>query len=77
MDDFLIRLADCMEVDAIRSQDVLTDFPEWDSLTVLTVLAMIQSKYGVRLTGAMLRGVSTAGELEALTAERLATTLAG
>ena len=48
--------------------DVLADFAEWDSLSVLSVIAMVGSDYSVNLTAANLRGIATAQALRDLVA---------
>lgn len=60
MDDFLDKLAEILEVDEIKASDVLADFPEWDSLSVLSAISMILFDHGVTLTAAELREVTTA-----------------
>jgi acyl carrier protein len=63
MDGFYEKIAEILEVDAVNASDVLADFPEWDSLSVLSVIAMAGADYGVNLTAADLRGVATAQAL--------------
>ena len=70
MDGFYEKIAEILEVDAINASDVLADFPEWDSLSVLSAIAMISADYGVNLTAADLRGVATAQALRDLVVGR-------
>ncbi|HEY2635365.1 MAG TPA: phosphopantetheine-binding protein [Steroidobacteraceae bacterium] len=70
MDDFYTKLAEILEVDRVAADDVLSEFEYWDSLTVLSVLAMLDSGYGVNLTAANLRGLKQAGELAAVVESR-------
>ena len=72
MDDFYAKLADILEVDEVKASDVLDSFPEWDSLSRLSLIAMVGFKYGVNLTGADLRGVDTAQGLRDLVAQKSA-----
>ena len=65
MEDFLVKLAEILEVDEVKTTDVLNDFENWDSLTVLSVLATLDSVYGINLTAGDLRKMTTAGELVA------------
>jgi acyl carrier protein len=60
---FLEDLAEILDVDEVKATDVLESFPEWDSLAILSVLATVDSNYGVNLTSAEIRGVSTAQAL--------------
>jgi acyl carrier protein len=68
MNGFYGKIAEILEVDAVNPSDLLADFPEWDSLSVLSVIAMAGSDYGVVLTAADLRGVGTAQGLHDLVA---------
>ena len=63
MEDFLSELAEIVEVDAVAPGDVLEEFEDWDSLAVLSVIAMIDGKYGVTVSGDQVRGAGTAGAL--------------
>jgi acyl carrier protein len=66
MDKFYERLAEQIQVKHVRRDDVLQDFPEWDSLTVLSIVAMIGAEYGVQIGAEELAVVRTAGDLEDL-----------
>jgi acyl carrier protein len=70
MDDFYEKIAEILEVDVVNPSDVLADFPEWDSLSVLSFIAMVGADYGVNLTAADLRGAATAQALHDLVAAR-------
>jgi acyl carrier protein len=59
MDHFFEKIAEILEVDALNGPDVLADFPEWDSLSVLSVIAMVDSDYHVNLTAAEIRDSRT------------------
>ena len=71
METFYAKLGEILEVDAVKPEDVLQDFENWDSLTVLCILAALDSTYGVNLTAADLRQTKTAGELAALVERRV------
>ena len=68
IEDFSHKLADIMEVDEVRPADVLKEFGEWDSLTVLSVISMIHSTEGVSLSAADIRQVDTVQALHDLVA---------
>jgi acyl carrier protein len=70
VDDIYTKLAEILEVDQVAADDVLSDFEYWDSLTVLSVLAMLDAGYGVNLTAANLRELKSAGELAAVVESR-------
>jgi acyl carrier protein len=63
MDEFYSKLAEILEVDRVGAADVLSEFEYWDSLTVLSVLALLDSSYGLNLTAAEIRKMRTAGDL--------------
>jgi acyl carrier protein len=70
MDGFYEKIAEILEVDTVNATDVLADFAEWDSLSVLSAIAMVGADYGVNLTAADLRGVATARAFRDLVAGR-------
>lgn len=63
MEEFNRELAEILEVDEVHPGDVLTDFETWDSLSALSVIAMIQRKYSVVVSGPELKGAKTAQDL--------------
>jgi acyl carrier protein len=68
MHDFYAKLSDTLEVDEINPADSLADFPEWDSLAALSVIAMVHSEYRITLTAAELKSAATAEALRNLVA---------
>jgi acyl carrier protein len=71
MDDIYARLAEILEADRITADDVLAEFEYWDSLTVLSILAMLDAAYGVNLTAADVRKMKTASELADAVEDRI------
>lgn len=63
MDEFKAKLADILEIDEVHDSDILRDFPEWDSLTVLSVIAMLHQDYGVTLSATDIKNVVTVESL--------------
>lgn len=63
MNEFLQKLAGILEVEAVNEGDDLKAFPSWDSLAVLSVIAMLDSNYGVNLRAADFQTVKTAADL--------------
>ena len=63
MNEFLKKIASILEVDDVKEADDLKAFPQWDSLSVLSVIAMLDASYGVNLRAADFGPVKTAGEL--------------
>ena len=70
MNEFLQKLADCLDRSSVSEEDVIVEFPEWDSLSVLSVIAMLDADYGVNLVAGDLRGVRTSADLWALVQSR-------
>ena len=63
MNEFFQKIAEILEVDEVKEGDVLRDFAQWDSLSILTLIATIGSTYGVNLTAVVFKEAKTAGEL--------------
>jgi len=70
MDGFYERLAEILEEDKVGPDDVLAKFEQWDSLTALSVVAVIVEKYAVNVSAEELAATRTAGALEALVAAK-------
>ncbi len=66
MDDFYQRMAEILEVDKVGPDDRIASFDNWDSLGVLSILALADSVYGVTVTGEEIARMNTVGELEKL-----------
>ena len=49
MDEFCSRLAEILDIDSVLPGAELRGLPDWDSLSVLSVLAMADAQYGVTL----------------------------
>ena len=63
MIDFYAKLADILEIDDIQDSDVLRDFEYWDSLTVLSILAMLDSELSINMSSDELDDCITAKDL--------------
>jgi acyl carrier protein len=63
MNEFLEKIGGILEVEGVKETDDLKAFPQWDSLSVLSVIAMLDSNYGVNLRAADFQAVTTAGDL--------------
>lgn len=61
-------LEDCMELDegTLKLEDVLEDYEEWDSVTALSFIAMLDEKFHKALTGQELKDIKTVAEAVAL-----------
>jgi len=63
MNEFLKQLAETLEISEIKETDELKAFPEWDSLAVLSVIAMLDANYRVNLRAADFNAVKSVAEL--------------
>ncbi|MDR0605452.1 MAG: acyl carrier protein [Bacteroidales bacterium] len=61
MDNFIEQIAEILEVDTVTTNDVLTEFEAWDSLAVLSIIALADEYYGVTLSAAEVRNAKTVG----------------
>jgi acyl carrier protein len=63
MNEFLAKLAECLDRPSVTAEEVIAELPEWDSLTVLSVIAMLDSVYAVNVSAADLGRIRSAGDL--------------
>lgn len=70
MNDFFAKIAAILEVDSLQESDSFKAFPQWDSLAVLSVIAMLDADYQVNLKAADFQQAKTVGELWALVQSR-------
>jgi acyl carrier protein len=63
MNEFMKKIAVILEEEDVKETDELKAFPQWDSLSVLSVIAMLDADYGVNLRAADFESVSTTGDL--------------
>jgi len=63
MNNFYEKLADILEIENIKDEDILRDFEYWDSLTVLSILAMLDSEMSVIMSSDELDECITARDL--------------
>ena len=64
--EFYQRLAEILDVEDVKPENVLKEFDLWDSLAILSVLAMADAKYGVSVKAEEIRSVVTAEDLARL-----------
>jgi acyl carrier protein len=60
----LDKIAEILEVDSVSVHEELSSFEEWDSLTGLSIIAMVYSDYSKKLTFEQLKNFSTIGDLK-------------
>jgi acyl carrier protein len=63
MNDFLAKIAGILEVDSVKETDDLKAFAQWDSLSVLSVIAMLDASYGVNLHASDFKSIKSVGDL--------------
>lgn len=61
--EFCNQMKEILEMDQVSPENVLRDFEAWDSLAVLSVLAMADSKYGATIQAEDIRSVVTVSDL--------------
>ena len=57
-------------MNALQPDEVLREFESWDSLAALSIIAMLDSSYGVRAGAEELKTLKTAGDLAGFIAAR-------
>lgn len=62
MEELIVKLAELLEVEELDTTKKFSDYDEWDSLALLSVLAMLDSDYGVSMSGARLKEFANIGE---------------
>jgi acyl carrier protein len=66
MNDFNSAIAEILEVDSVNLSDALGSFECWDSLTILSIIALADDKYKVTLSAAEINNSKTIGGLQEL-----------
>lgn len=66
MENIYEQLAELLEVDEVNDAEVLEDFECWDSLTVLSIIALASENYGKTLLAKDVNEARTVGRLVAL-----------
>jgi len=70
MDSFFQRAAEILEIEAISDDLILRDCEAWDSLTALSLVAMIDRDYKVSISADDLMRAVTAGDLYRIVIEK-------
>ncbi len=71
MDVFYQKLREILECDEVSRENDIGDFENWDSLGVLTILAMIDSTYKVSISSEEFLKVRKVGDLEDIVRAKL------
>ncbi len=61
----LTLIEECMDIDegTLKEEDVLNDYEEWDSVSMLSVLAMIAEKFQRTVSAEALRVAKTVSDV--------------
>lgn len=61
----LALIEECMDIDeaTLKPEDELSNYEEWDSVTILSVIAMVDERFHKTLTGNDLKTVKTVADL--------------
>lgn len=51
MGEFKVLMAEVLEEETVDINDDITAFDSWDSLTILSIIAMVQDEYNVEIDG--------------------------
>jgi len=70
MDKFLDHLAELLEVDAVDPEKPLSEYENWDSLTVISFIAWLDADHGINMTAKDVAAFSNAGQLFAEVARK-------
>lgn len=49
MNELVASIAEILEVDELDLTQKFTDYEEWDSLSALSVIALLNSEYGIEM----------------------------
>lgn len=71
MNDFETLIAEILEVDYVNMHDELLNFECWDSLTILSIIALTDQNYHVNLSAQEVIGAVTVGGLKELIQSRM------
>lgn len=66
MDNFQSSIAEILEVDSVELTDELESFDAWDSLAVLSIIALSDSEYNVPLSAEEINDSKTIEGLKSL-----------
>ena len=65
-DEFLMQMQDVLQTDAeLKTETVLADLDEWDSLSMMATMAFIDKNFGVKVKIADLKTLATIGDIAA------------
>ena len=61
-------IEECMDLEegTLKSESLLEDFDEWDSVTAISIIAMVDEKYHKTISGSQLKEAKTVADILAL-----------
>ena len=71
MENFEEQIAEILEVDSVEMSEELESFEAWDSLAVLSIIALCDDEYGVVLSADEVSSSDTIGGLKNLISDRI------
>ena len=66
MEEFITKIKELLEVEYIELQDKLESFECWDSLTILSIIALVDELYKVQISADDVENSITIGGLKEL-----------
>lgn len=63
MDEFLKEMADILDEETVGESARLDSFDAWDSLAILSVIVMADSRFHATFSAREIRGAATVGDL--------------
>jgi acyl carrier protein len=70
MENFDNEIAEILEVESVEMTDILKEFECWDSLTILSIIALAGDNFNVTLSAADINNATTVGDLKSLIKSR-------
>ena len=65
-EEFLIQMQDVLQTETeLKSDTVLADLDEWDSLSIMATMAFLDKQFGVKMKLVDFKSVNTLGDLMA------------
>ena len=61
--DILEKLSEILELEEVHAEDNLDEFELWDSLTILSIISMLDEDYSVNIDGDKLAEFKTVQEI--------------
>ena len=71
MENFKSSLAEILEVDSVNLNDELDSFDAWDSLTILSIIALCESDYKVVVSAEEIEHSETVNGLKELVESKM------